>query len=520
MIVNDRIECDLAVVGAGVSGLYTAWRVAREAKGEARNIAVFEATDRTGGRLWSIDLRDERTIPAELGGMFFSDAQTLVYDLCTRRLQLDSTAITAIPDFAYLRGKRFKIDEFSKPGAIPFNLAEDEKGLPYHELTLMALRRIVPDLDDYWPLNPDSKLSDTVAHLRTVKFDDRPLHHWGFWNLLSKVISNEAYLCLKDVVSAFSVFSNWNGRDAIFSILSDLTGNWYRLRNGYQRLPDALATDLAELDVPIHFGHRLQEVRGGEGQSTVLTFDHKGSEVSVFAEKAVLALPKSPLESLDPNSIVYTHASLSEQLASVDPVPACKIFLTFDEPWWRNVPDGPGRIAVDSFALSHTDLPMRQCYYLGVDPHTGEGLLLASYGDMQAVPYWSVLMSDSGRDRSLRCDVPKVARKEIRRQLGEMHDIDVPEPNDAVFVDWAQPPFGGGWHAWQPGWDSSTVTRNLQSPVPGRSLHICGEAYSAYQSWVEGALTSAEAMLQDRFGLEPPSWLTSSQCLAPYRQTE
>lgn len=508
---------DLAIIGGGVSGLYAAWRIARNPPPGIRDIAVFESSERVGGRLWSVDLRDENAIPAELGGMFFSDAQTLVYDLCTNELGLDTAAITARPDFAYLRGQRFLISDFSKTGVVPFNLAEDEQGLPYHELTLLALRRIVPDLDEYWPLNPKGTLTETVQHLRDLHFDGRPLRNWGFWNLLSKVISNEAYLCLKDVVSAFSVFSNWNGQDAVFSILMDLTGNWYRLRDGYQELPVRLASELADIGVPVHTNFHLENVDDGENGDLVLHFSSGGNDVSASARRVILALPKRAIESLNPSSILFQHESTTERLNAVLPVPACKIFLTFDSPWWRDVPDGPGRIAPDALAISHTDLPMRQCYYLGMDPKSGEGLMLASYGDLQAVPYWSVLMSDSGRDRRLRSKVPGVAINEIVRQLSEMHGVDVPEPNDAVFVDWSRPPFGGGWHAWQPGWDSSRVIKDLQHPDSKRALYVCGEAYSAYQSWVEGALTSVESLLQNEFGVDTPDWLTSAECLAPYR---
>jgi hypothetical protein len=38
-------------------------------------------------------------------------------------------------------------------------------------------------------------------------------------------------------------------------------------------------------------------------------------------------------------------------------------------------------------------------------------------------------------------------------------------------------------------------------------VHICGEAYSDQQGWVEGALCVAERMLQEHFGLKWPKWL-------------
>ena len=49
---------------------------------------------------------------------------------------------------------------------------------------------------------------------------------------------------------------------------------------------------------------------------------------------------------------------------------------------------------------------------------------------------------------------------------------------------------------------------SVMSPIPGRALYICGEAYSPYnQSWVEGAIERTETMLHRHFGLKPPGWL-------------
>ena len=42
-----------------------------------------------------------------------------------------------------------------------------------------------------------------------------------------------------------------------------------------------------------------------------------------------------------------------------------------------------------------------------------------------------------------------------------------------------------------------------------------GEAYSFDQGWVEGALDTAESMLQDFFGLPCPNWLSNTYDLLP-----
>uniref|UniRef100_A0A7S4T5Q1 Amine oxidase domain-containing protein n=1 Tax=Ditylum brightwellii TaxID=49249 RepID=A0A7S4T5Q1_9STRA len=47
-------SCELAVVGAGTSGLYTAMRLVEEDKFSAKDICIFEATERAGGRIYSL----------------------------------------------------------------------------------------------------------------------------------------------------------------------------------------------------------------------------------------------------------------------------------------------------------------------------------------------------------------------------------------------------------------------------------------------------------------------------------
>ena len=51
---------DVAIVGAGISGLYSAWRLSEpslEALGQTKplKISIFDAENRTGGRLYSLN---------------------------------------------------------------------------------------------------------------------------------------------------------------------------------------------------------------------------------------------------------------------------------------------------------------------------------------------------------------------------------------------------------------------------------------------------------------------------------
>ncbi len=498
---------DTAIIGAGVSGLYSAWRLAGSGI-DGRSIAVLEGSDRTGGRLYSVGLKGERAIPAELGGMFFSDAQDLVYRLCKDELELELQAVTPKADFAWLRASRFHMADFAEPGTLPYRLADDERGKLPHELLLLIVRRIAPEIDRYWPFDPESSMAESVRYLRSVSFDGRPLHSWGFWNLVARVISNEARLALADVEGTYALFSNWNALDATFSTLADLVGNWYRLPDGYQRLPDRLRARAEDAGVDVQTGAFVSAVRAEDGGIHRIEF--ADGRKPLRARRVILALPTGALERLDFDADAAVHAAL----ASAFGTPACKIFVAFDHPWWEQVPDGPGHIGPGCFSASHTDLPMRQCFYLGQDPATGQGLLLGAFGDERSVSFWPPLMREDGRGVELTTPLPERAATELCRQLSEMHGVEVPTPVDGIFVDWAAPPYYAGWHAWSPGWKSWEAAATLRGTS---GIHICGEAYSAYQGWAEGALTSAEMLLQDVFGLDAPGWLGETDALAPYR---
>lgn len=62
-------DCDVAVIGAGIGGLYTAWRLAtasREAGVRPGRVCVFEASGRMGGRI--LTLRGKEALPKGYDG--------------------------------------------------------------------------------------------------------------------------------------------------------------------------------------------------------------------------------------------------------------------------------------------------------------------------------------------------------------------------------------------------------------------------------------------------------------------
>ena len=97
---------------------------------------------------------------------------------------------------------------------------------------------------------------------------------------------------------------------------------------------------------------------------------------------------------------------------------------------------------------------------------------------------------------------------EAQRELRELHaDARIPEPTSAYFTNWVQDPYGAAYHFWQVGAKSWEVMPRMRKPFRDANLYVCGSAWSTGQGWVYGALTQAELMLEEHFGLSRPKWL-------------
>lgn len=99
-------------------------------------------------------------------------------------------------------------------------------------------------------------------------------------------------------------------------------------------------------------------------------------------------------------------------------------------------------------------------------------------------------------------------------QLSQLHQLDpslIPAPYAAAFKDWGDDPYGGAMHAWAIGADSDAAMAAALQPDPSIPRYLCGEAFSRFQGWVEGAFDTAETVLQQRLGLAPPAFAPSWQ---------
>ena len=85
-----------------------------------------------------------------------------------------------------MRGKRFRTKELAEGVRVPYDLHWSERGVPISDLIGNVLDRMIPGI---------TNMSGEAMRdfLRGWEVDGRPMHEWGFWNLLARGMSHEAY---------------------------------------------------------------------------------------------------------------------------------------------------------------------------------------------------------------------------------------------------------------------------------------------------------------------------------------
>ncbi|OCX53258.1 amine oxidase [Mucilaginibacter sp. PPCGB 2223] len=519
---------DIAIIGGGVSGVYSAWKLKQKPENKNKKIVVFEGSDHIGGRLLSVQPPGIPNMVAELGGMrILENAQPLIVKLIkdlnkglpkNNQIELYPFPVDQPQNLAYLRGEYLRLSDFtSEPNKVPYQLTFLEKGNTPGSVIVNAIEQIVPGITD-----PDLTEDDRRKMAQEASFAGEPLYKQGFWNVLYRVISGEAYQFGMDAGGYDSTLLNWNAADAIPWYLTDFGINpvYKGFKNGFQQVPLTLADFFEKIGGEIRLKHKLESFEYVSGKFHLVV----NSKV-VVANTLILAMPRRSLDLLAPTCPPLQ--SIEQLTGSVTPRPLFKLFTTYSSPWWlaAGYTAANGTFVPVNSGRSVTDLPVRQTYYWpnndGSPAVKGEAMLLASYDDGNNIGFWDGLRPQRSRTWEHNLSHPKIDNPfvgdaphtkeneawhqhqapakmvaEVARQLQLMHGLShTPIVNNAAFRDWGEDPFGGGWNSWNIGVKSWEVKHKITHPIEVMPLHICGEAYSDYQGWVEGALQTAELML-------------------------
>lgn len=514
--MSDIINSDTVIVGGGIAGLYACYKL-KQLKGANYTIALFEGTNRFGGRIETVEMGG---FLAEYGPMRFEKmAQPLLMDLIAE-LGLETNHFapyTAAND----------------PDSL-FDLAFDESGckrqgckLTTLELLTLGILRLLNasggDMDDpkdprhwEWWATLDEEYYGYVRN--SAEYNGKPLHQMGFWNALSIVLSHSAVNKIIHYGTFYHlVHFNPNAAEWIIFWLRGLHPNdeLVGVKQGVEAIVRELVKRLngsegsGRLDgsdgfggpdgsnsasahpVSLHLNHRLTALFPQPDGRILLEFQADGDAVKALAKHVVLAMPRSPLMQLRP----MFPGRIGELVDSVIPIPLLKCFFVSENPWWDE------STPVQTRALS---TPAREIHYYFKNMGSSKRGIVMVYGDEPSMNYWKPfvqqkehLKAELNLDRRLvegylqylRSNPDNIDMKEMGAEAGLISCFGI--------RDWSREPFEAGCHIWKAGVRVEDAIKELSAfslhgaPLSNKNVHICGEAYSDFQGFIEGGLRTA-----------------------------
>lgn len=470
----DPTTLSVGIVGGGISGLYAALLL----KAAGASVQVFEEDpQRLGGRVFTYRFDPAPNQYFEAGAMRLPEIpeQQPVFDLIEHLNGIVPAehAIETIPyvlfddegDLVYVNARR-------GPGERPMSVAyaaahPDELGFPAAATGGKSAAALLDDV--IGPLLAELQKDFEKGFAEIVKYDD-----YSFRSYLSQVKgwSEDRINYVEVMTSQTNQFQN-SFTELVIENMDFSQAAWKTIKNGMDRLPDAMAEALGRDNVTM--GARVVDVREDGGRMSVQVED---GGTATF-DKVLMALPPAALRMISTPtwSAAKTHA-----IRALHFEPLYKIGLRFTSRFWEAAtPPARG-------GQSITDLPSRWFVYpsygIGDD---GPGVLLLYTWMTDAVGWLP-------QDEAERV---RLALRDLQTVYGDAVDV------HGQFVE----AFDVSWTARESTGDAMFFPgqfRNLFNIArqPEGDVYFAGEHLSVHHTWIVGAIDSALLACQQMLGRE------------------
>lgn len=192
-------------------------------------------------------------------------------------------------------------------------------------------------------------------------------------------------------------------------------------------------------------------------------FHLHSNNIKFTCKKCICAIPTQELQK------IKIFDSLHGILNKVKCSPLCRIYSTFKEPWFSELP---------KFSTNNN---LRIVIPGKIDKIN---TIMMSYTDNKFAEFWFNLhKKDKGKN--------EIINRELAKLMKESTGLDIPEPINTYFFYWS---CGVGY--WAVGANSSQISTKIIKPFSDKEIFICGEHFSEKnQQWMEGALETANNVI-------------------------
>ena len=447
-----KYDYDYLIVGAGIAGLYTAYRINQ--KYPKSKICILEASKNIGGRLHTIHYDK---LQFEGGGARFNTEQHRIMSL-VKELKLAKIPITNTIKYR------------------PINPKYDK-----------SLETIFPTIDDFIShmkkYIKDNKTSQNIT--------DETLINTTILDFASKYFSKE-YPTIKqyiiDIYPYYSELGVLNALEGINLFSNEFSDKmqYYVLQDGMQQITNKLYNILKSSSyVTIHTEMPLDTISKEIVFSSYIFKITSGSKdekkVNQFTTKhLILAIPKQQLLKIKYLTHHNTHntnnTSFLQNINSIQTEPLYRIYARY--------PINPktGKVWFDGFEKISTNLPIKYIIPISFE----KGLIMISYTDSKFAKYWLNKVLDDTFETTLN--------KQLKQLFPE---AEIPKAKWYKHCYWEM---GAGY--WKPYSNRKKIITEMIKPIDNENIYIFGENYSSHQAWCEGSLETSELVLEKIYSNE------------------
>ena len=451
---------DYVIIGAGISGLYTAFRLSK--KYPKAKICILEATSYIGGRLHSIKYDG---LIMDGGGARFNTEQYRIISLI-KEVGLWNKVIPITSDITYKPvGNKSKTNDISLLDTFP--TIDD---------FIVYMKKYIKDKN----INRNTIINTTILDFATEHFrKDYP-------DIKQHLINIYPYY------SELGVLNSVEGINLFSNEFSDKT-KYYILNGGLEQLADTIYNKLKDMNekkkysIDIYKETPVLEIHNQEQEDldteTSTVYKITTSINKTFTTKnLIITIPKNKLLQIkfklnsrsDNSNIKNNLKQFHYNINSVQNEPLYRIYARYplDKTTHKVWFDGMGKIA--------TNLPIK--YIIPVNSE--KGVIMISYTDSKFARYWFKKMAEGTFEVTLN------------KQLKQLF----PDKNIPKAKWYKHCPWNSGAGYWKKGYDRKLIMPQMIEPLgKNTNLYICGENYSSHQAWVEGSLETADMVLDKIF---------------------
>ncbi|CAH6419497.1 FAD-dependent amine oxidoreductase [uncultured virus] len=468
---------DILIVGAGISGIYAAWRLSR--KFPNLSITVIDKNNYIGGRLLSIPFGNDE-IYAELGGMRVFPSQKYTNKL----LQIFDVETVVVPyvepqNLGYFRGKRFTYDVLNEDGRSGQRRTLIRKYCIPKRQQQESINTIIDTVVD----NSISKHNDNRAlisadpRLNRIKYLEFLKLNGVSDGVINVNIDFGGYNTDRTDVAASAILSEH---------IPDAPGNiQHFIVDGFQSLVTKMANVVFKgPNTKLILTSTIENIRTAE----------KGFKCNVKDKNNLYHMikPRKILFTLNSYEMTQIKAPWSDEalvtINNVELWDSVKIFLLVDNETY-DLLSMNGKLE----GRCVTDLPLRQVWLYSKDPPC-----LLIYNDDNTAFYWRSFFNEkyNNNPKWRNPESDEILIDELRRQIGIMFNVcqSKIKITKILYKFWI-----ADLDFWKP-CDIPKMKRNIETPF-GKDLeaYSMGAAFGYDQGWTDGAIENTDTMLSKYF---------------------